>query len=47
MGLVHELEELVDNRLQELPVRFQESWVLTNDVPANWIRINAMEIIEL
>ena len=32
MCLVHELEELVDDGLQELPVRLQESRVLADDV---------------
>ena len=32
--LVHELEQLVDDRLQELPVRPQEPGVLAHDVPA-------------
>jgi hypothetical protein len=30
--LVHELEELVDDRLEELPVRAQEAWILPDDV---------------
>lgn len=30
--LVHELEELVDNRLQELPVRLEEARILPNDI---------------
>ena len=30
--LVHELEELVDDGFEELPVRLQESGVLTDDV---------------
>lgn len=33
MGFVHEFEQLVDNRLQELPMGFEESWVLTDDIP--------------
>ena len=32
MSLVHELEKLVDNSLEELPVGFEESRVLANDV---------------
>ena len=32
MGLVHELKELVDYRLQELPMRFEEAWILADDV---------------
>jgi hypothetical protein len=32
MCLVHELEELVDDRLQELPVRLQEPRVLSDNV---------------
>jgi hypothetical protein len=32
MSLVHELEELVDNGLQEFPVRFEKSRILTNDI---------------
>lgn len=32
MRLVHKLKQLVDNGLQELPVCFEESWVLSNDV---------------
>mmetsp|Transcript_114407 Transcript_114407/g.324612 ORF Transcript_114407/g.324612 Transcript_114407/m.324612 type:complete len:373 (+) Transcript_114407:638-1756(+) len=31
-GLVHELEQLEDDRLQELPVGPQEPWVLADDV---------------
>ena len=33
MGLVHELKKLVDDSLQELPMRLQESGVLADDVP--------------
>ncbi|KAH3676811.1 hypothetical protein OGATHE_001301 [Ogataea polymorpha] len=32
VSFMHKLKELVDNSLQELPMCFQESWVLTNDV---------------
>jgi hypothetical protein len=32
MSLVHELEKLVDDSLEELPVGFEESRVLANDV---------------
>jgi hypothetical protein len=32
MGFVHELKELVYNSFQKLPVRLQESRVLTDDV---------------
>ena len=32
MRFVHELEKLVDNRLQELPVCFQESRILSDNV---------------
>lgn len=32
MRLMHEFKQLVDHRLKELPVRFQESRVLSNDV---------------
>ena len=32
VGLVHELEQLVNNSLQEPPVGPKESWVLTHDV---------------
>ena len=32
MGLMHELKELVDDSFQELPVRLEESRVLTDDV---------------
>lgn len=32
MRLVHEFEELVDDRLQELPMRLQEARVLSDDV---------------
>lgn len=32
VGLVHELEELVDDCLEELPVSLEESRVLSNDV---------------
>lgn len=32
VGLVHELEELVDNGLQELPVRLQKARILADDV---------------
>ena len=32
MRLVHELEELVDDRLKELPVRLEEARVLADDV---------------
>ncbi len=34
MCLVHELEELVDDRLQELPVVAQEARVLPHHIPA-------------
>ena len=34
MGLMHELEKLVDNRLQELPVVSQKSGVLAHHIPA-------------
>ena len=30
--LVHELEKLIDDRLEELPVRFEEARVLADDV---------------
>ena len=30
--LVHELEKLIDYRLQEFPMRFQESRILADDV---------------
>ena len=30
--LVHELEKLVHDCLEELPVRLEETWVLANDV---------------
>ena len=32
MCFVHEFEKLVDNCLEELPMRFEEAWVLTDDV---------------
>ena len=32
MGLVHELEELVDDRLEKLPVGLEEARVLADDV---------------
>lgn len=32
VGLVSELEELVDDGLEELPVSFEETRVLTDDV---------------
>lgn len=32
MGLVHELEEFVDDSFQEFPMRLKESRVLTDDV---------------
>jgi hypothetical protein len=32
VGFMHELEELVDDRLEELPMRFEESWVLADNV---------------
>lgn len=32
MCLVHELKELIDNRLEELPVRLEESRVLADNV---------------
>jgi hypothetical protein len=35
MRLVHELEQLVHDGLQELPVSAQELGVLANDVPGN------------
>jgi hypothetical protein len=33
VGLVHELEEFVDDRLEELPVCAKETRVLADDVP--------------
>lgn len=32
MCLVHELKQLVDNGLQEFPMRFEESRVLTHNI---------------
>lgn len=32
MSLVHELEQLVRHGLQELPVGFEEPWILPDDV---------------
>jgi len=32
VSLVHELEEFIDDCLQELPVRFKEAWILTDNV---------------
>ena len=32
MRLVHELKVLVDDRLEELPVRFEEAGILADDV---------------
>jgi hypothetical protein len=32
VGLMHEFEQLVDDRFEELPVRFEESRILSNDV---------------
>lgn len=32
MGLVHEFEEFVDDRLQELPMRLQEPRILADDI---------------
>lgn len=32
MSLMHELEELVHDRLQELPMRLEEPWVLADNV---------------
>jgi hypothetical protein len=32
MTFVYKLKQLVDNRLEELPVRLEEAWVLTHDV---------------
>jgi hypothetical protein len=29
---MHEFEQLVDDRFEELPVRFEESRILSNDV---------------
>lgn len=29
---MHELEEFIDNCLQKLPVRFEEAWILTDNV---------------
>lgn len=34
MGLMHELEQLVDNCLQKLPVVAQESRILADHIPA-------------
>ena len=33
VSLVHELEQLVDDGLQELPMRLEESRVLADDIP--------------
>jgi hypothetical protein len=33
---MHELEQLVDDRLEELPVIPQEAWVLAHNIPAQW-----------
>jgi hypothetical protein len=30
--LVHELEQFVDHRFQEFPVRLEEAWVLSDDI---------------
>ncbi|KAH3662578.1 hypothetical protein OGAPHI_005830 [Ogataea philodendri] len=32
VGFMHKFKQLIDNSLQELPVSFQESWVLSNNV---------------
>ena len=32
MCLMHELKELVDYRLQELPMRFEETRILADDI---------------
>jgi len=32
VGLMHEFKQLVDNRFEEFPVRFEESRILSNDV---------------
>ena len=32
VGFMHELEELVDDSLEEFPVRLEESWVLADNV---------------
>ena len=35
---MHELEQLVHNSFQELPVGPEKSWVLSNNVPKNAIK---------
>lgn len=32
VSFMHELEQLVDDRLQELPVSLEEPWILANNV---------------
>jgi hypothetical protein len=32
VGLMHEFEQLIDDCFEELPVRFKESRILSNDV---------------
>ena len=39
MGFVHELEQLVDHRLQELPVVPEESGVLPDHIPGRTSRL--------
>ena len=34
VSLMHELEELVDHGLQELPMVAQKAWILTHHIPA-------------
>ena len=35
VGLMHELKQLVDHSLQELPVIPQEAWILPDHIPAS------------
>lgn len=37
MHLMHELKQFVDHGFQKLPMSSEKSWILTNNIPNNYI----------
>jgi hypothetical protein len=37
MHLMHELKQFVDHSFQKLPMSPEKSWILTNNIPNNYI----------
>jgi hypothetical protein len=37
MHLMHELKQFIDHGFQKLPMSSEKSWILTNNIPNNYV----------